>query len=318
MNKQEAISLMTKVLRLKHLALSTEESYIRILTQYIAFLTTISSELSSEQKIERFLTGMALKNYSASSQNVAFNALLFWYSRCLKQKLTDVNALRAKRPVLIRNAYTDDQIKLLLSKTSDTKLYPVSLIIHLLYGCGLRVSEPLNLRIRDINLSNNTFIIRQSKGNKDRIVNIPLSLIDRIKIQVEAAKAIWLRDKNNNIPIKLPNRIAQKYPAAKFSWQWAWLFPMMKPCLDPRTKTMVKYRLLECNIQRGIKEANKKIGIDIKPHELRHSYITNCANFGYNLRAIQQAVGHSSLDTTMKYIHSEPLSIKSPVDNWTK
>src|SRR6185295_2496213 len=157
-------------------------------------------------------------------------------------------------------------------------------------------------------------VIRQGKGRKDRVVAIPCSLAGEIKAQMESARAVWRRDVAAGVPIKLPNQIARKYPHSQFAWPWAWLFPLAAPCADPRTGGIVRWRMLECNVQRAVKRAGRKLGLAILPHELRHAYATHCLNSGQNPRAIQEAMGHRSLETTMGYLHAEALSVRSPLE----
>ena len=314
MNEAAAVSRLREVVRRKHLALATEESYAHWLVQFCRFARTVPAELASEQKVERFLTRMALRDYAASTQNQAFNALLFWHQECLGQKLAGINSLRAKKPVLVRNAPSVEEVRRLLGAVRDVSGYPCRLVVHLLYGCGLRVSEPLNLRVRDVRLDDSRLVIRHAKGGKDRVVALPCSLAVSIKAQLVSARAVWERDRAEGLPVKLPNRVAQKYPAAAFSWQWAWLFPMAAPCRDPRSGAMVRYRLLETNIQRAMQRACRGLGLEIKPHELRHAYATHCLNRGENARAIQQAMGHASLETTMGYLHAEATGVRSPLE----
>lgn len=315
MDQAEALDRLRKSIRLKHLAYSTEETYCHWLVQFCRLLNTVPASLTSEQKIEKFLTGLALKNYSASSQNQAFCAILFFYRYCLCQKLVNINALRAKRGQRIRNAPSREEVKLLLANIKDAGDYPVKLIVSLIYGCGLRVTEPLNLRIRDVLLNEGKLIIRAAKGDKDRILSIPCSLTHKLEIQMRVAKTVWGRDLINKVPLKLPDRIAQKYPDARFSYRWAWLFPSLSPCIDPRSNQTVRWRMLECNIQRAIKQVCNKLNLDIQPHSLRHGYATHLLNNGVNPRSIQLAMGHTSLDTTINYLHGDVLNIKSPLDN---
>ena len=257
MNQEQAIALLTNTIRRRHLALSTERTYRFWLVQFLRYICTVPSALHSEQKIEGWLTTLALK----------------------------------------------------------VDCYPANLVVRLIYGCGLRVSEPLNLRIRDIDFANSTLAIRGAKGNKDRVVALPCSLIVPMKAQIEAARHVWQRDRVSGLPLKLPDRIAQKYPAAQFSWQWAYLFPLRSPCPDPRNGRIVRYRMLECTVQRAVKRACEKLGIAIMPHELRHGYATHCLNRGENPRAIQQAMGHASLETTMGYCHAEATGVRSPLES---
>jgi len=317
MNTDEAVNVLTKAVRLKHLALSTERTYRHWLVQFCRFLPTVPEELSSERKIERWLTSLALCDVSASTQNQAFNSILFFYRNCLRQELKDINALRAKRGERVRRAPSVDEVRRLLAALTDSDGYPTTLAIRLLYGCGLRVSEPLNLRIRDVALDNSLLVIRGAKGDKDRVVALPCSLAEPIRAQMAVAGLTWQQDKAAGLPVKLPNRVAQKYPAAQFSRQWAYLFPLRHPCRDPRTNILVRYRMLDETVQRAVRRACQKIASDIKPHELRHAYATHCLYRGQNPRAIQRAMGHASLETTMGYMHAEALSVASPLEALT-
>ncbi len=141
-----------------------------------------------------------------------------------------------------------------------------------------------------------------------------MSLVPEIKQQIEFAREVWQRDKHNRTPLMLPHRLARKYPEYQFAWPWEWLFPAHLPCRDPRTGTIVRYRMHEANVQRAVKRARRKLGISVLPHELRHGYATHCLERGANPRAIQEAMGHKSLETTMGYLHAEALSIASPLE----
>lgn len=176
MNKEIALAKLREVMRRKHLALSTEESYAGWLVRYIAYLTKRPGTDRSEQKLERFLTMLAREEVSASTQNQAFNALVFFYQQVLGQKLENINALRAKRATTERRSHPQADVKRLLEALQDESGYPTRLAVRLMYGCGLRVSEPVALRIRDVELANSRLLIRQAKGGKDRIVPLPCSL----------------------------------------------------------------------------------------------------------------------------------------------
>ena len=213
----------------------------------------------------------------------------------------------------MRHAPTIGEIQALLQTVRDEGSYPTNLIVRLLYGCGLRVAEPLNLRVKDVNLVRSSLCIRAAKGGKDRVVALPSSLIPDMVQQMDSARLVWRRDKQNAIPVMLPHRLARKYPDTN-SWPWAWLFPAHHYCRDPRTGQNVRYRMHEANVQRAVRNARLKLGISVLPHELRHGYATHCLERGTNPRAIQQAMGHKSLETTMGYLHAESLSVPSPLD----
>jgi len=297
------------------LAEAPKADFSLIRSNWASALDGMPDSLSSEQKLERFLTGLARhRELSASSQNQAFNAILFFYKEVLGQPLQGIDALRAKRPVHLRHAPTVGETQALLQTVRDRAGYPTNLIARLLYGCGLRVAEPLNLRIKDVNLERLNLVIVGAKGGKDRVVRLPDSLRPELGEQMELARAVWRRDQQNRIPVMLPQGLAKKYPDYQFAWPWAWVFPAHDTCRHPYTRVVVRYRMHEANVQRAIKLARRNLGISILPHELRHGYATHCLERGANPRAIQHAMGHNSLETTMGYLHAEALSVHSPLD----
>jgi integron integrase len=315
MNAKEAVRRLREVIRRQHKALATEASYVHWLRHYMAALADMPPNLTSEQKLERFLTALALRrDVAASTQNQAFNAIAFFYKDVLGTPLQNVDALRATRPAHLRHAPTIAETRALLQAVRDVGGYPTNLIARLLYGCGLRLTEPLNLRIKDVDLERAVLCIRGAKGGKDRVVALPACLKAEIARQREVAAALWRQDARNRVPLEIPHQLACKYPEYQFAWPWAWLFPARHPCRHPRTGQIVRYRMHEAHVQRAIKEARRKLGIMVLPHELRHAYATHCLERGTNPRAIQEAMGHKSLETTMGYLHAESLSVVSPLE----
>ena len=225
-----------------------------------------------------------------------------------------VDALRAKKPAMLRFAPETHEVMAVLGAARDVGGYPTRLILRMLYGCGLRVSEPLNLRLRDVMLSEGKLVIRGAKGGKDRFVAIPCALHAELRAQVEFAEAAAKVDIAARVPVMLPNLLAKKYPHWQFSPKWAFLFPSRSTCQHPRTGVTVRYRLHEVNVQRSMRDAARPLGLDITPHHLRHAYATHCLNRGGNPRAIQEAMGHSNLETTMGYMHAEAMSVRSPLE----
>jgi integron integrase len=315
MNSEHAIQRLREVVRRQHKAISTEATYVFWLRRYMRAIPGYPEGLSSEQKLERFLTDLARDRcVSAISQNQAFNAILFFYRDVIGQPLRDVNALRATRPTRLRTAPSIEHAQALLKTIRNLGGYPTNLIARLLYGCGLRVSEPLNLRIKDVDIRRSRLCIRGAKGGKDRVVALPASLIPEIAKQLHHARAIWEEDQRSRTPLALPEGLAKKYPEFQFNWMWAWLFPAHNICRHPRTGLLVRYRMHEANVQRAVKYARRQLGISVLPHELRHGYATHCLEQGVNPRAIQAAMGHVSLETTMGYLHAESLSVRSPLE----
>lgn len=315
MNDITAIARLVEVCRRQHKSLSTERTYSLWLKQYCEFVLRLDPHLTSERKLEAFLTMLAKeRDVSASTQSQAFNAICFFYKDCLGAPLKDVNALRATRPDRVRYAPTVEEVKRLLPLIRNVGHYPINLITRMLYGMGLRVSEPLNLRIKDVDLANSKAFIIGGKGRKDRVVRLPCSITVELQHQMDYARAIWKRDAVAKIPITLPNQLAKKYPQYQFAWSWAWLFPSHYPCKHPRTGQVVRWRVLECNVQRAVREASQKLGFTITPHCLRHSYATHCIERGVNVKALQAAMGHVDSNTTLGYVHAEALSVGSPLD----
>lgn len=307
---------LKSVLRLKHYSLSTERSYSEWLIRYWYFIQRIEDhDLASEKKFEAFLTHLARdQNVSATTQNQAFNAILFFYQTVLGQKLENINALRAQRPSQVRIALSVADTRRLLAATPDVGGYPTNMIARLLYGCGLRVTEPLNLRIKDLLFDDSKLFIMGAKGQKDRVVRMPCSLVEPIKEQIAWARAVFDRDQVGKIPLVLPFQLAKKYPAYQFNFQWAWLFPQRYPCADPRTGRIVRYHLHEANVQRAVKIARNKLGLNVTPHNLRHCYATHCLDRGDSMKAVQQSMGHKHIETTSGYWHADAMSVKSPLD----
>jgi len=285
---EQALQRLSDVIRRKHLALATERSYRAWLKRYCDFIQRRPVQLPSEQKLEQFLTALARQDVASSTQNQAFNALLFFYKEVMGSELKNVQAFRARRPAQVRRAPSrEDALRLLQTLQKDAG-FEVSLAVRLLYGCGLRVTEPLNLRIKDVDLPAGQLVIRAAKGGKDRVVPVPCSVLTDLGEQIESTRMVWQRDQRQRLPVALPHQLATKYPRAAYEWNWAWLFPAAQPCRDPRTGQPVRWRLHEVNVQRAIRQASIKTGVCILPHELRHAYATHCLNRGTNPRAIQE------------------------------
>jgi len=302
----------------KRMSINTEKSYTYWVRHYGLFLRQLKSppELP-ELKMEAFLSHVAALGVSASTQNQAFNSLLFFYRDCMKVDLGPVNALRARQPVCLPDCPTPEEVNQLLRTVQDTHGYPTRLIVHLLYACGLRVCEPLNLRLKDLDLSTCHLRIRQAKGNKDRVVPFPTCLADPLGRQLKLATAVAAEDRAKGIPVTLPGLLVKKYPRAGFSERWAWLFPSRSTCYDPRSGQRVRWRCHEANVQRSLKQAAFRCHLDgITPHLLRHSYATHALHRGAFVRDVQAVLGHKNLETTMRYLHTQASRVASPLQSF--
>lgn len=315
MNIADAIERLVDVCRRQHKSLSTERTYALWLRQYGSVIARLDPAMTSERKLEAFLTMLArVRDVSASTQCQAFNAICFFYKDVLGTPLKNVDALRATRPDRIRYAPTREEVSALLPLVRNLGGYPTNLITRMLYGMGLRVSEPLNVRMKDLDLANSKLFILGGKGRKDRVVRIPCALAVELGHQMDYARAIWKRDSLARIPVAMPHQLAKKYPHYQFAWSWSWLFPSHFPCRHPRTGETVRWHVLECNVQRAVREAAQKLGLTITPHCLRHSYATHCVESGVNIKALQAAMGHVDSNTTLGYVHADALSVESPLE----
>lgn len=312
----KTLDRMRDALRLRHYSLRTEEAYCGWVERFAAWLRARPEfhERSGEAKVEAFLTHLAKKDVAASTQNQAFNALLYFYANGVGKKLDEgIQALRARRPARIRTAPALDTVKQLLLAVTDVHGYPTQLLCRLLFACGLRVSEAVNLRVRDMQAG--SLIIRDGKGGKDRVVTLSPQLLPMLQAQLRQARAVFERDQTSRVPIQLPGQLRRKYPAWEWAWEWAWVFPQKEPCQDPRDNRTVRFHLHEANLQRALSQANKAIGITgITPHHLRHAWATHSHRAGASLRDIQEHLGHAHLNTTMIYITPDPTPIPSPFD----
>lgn len=314
MTTDQAVEKLIGVARRQHKALETERSYAGWLRRYCRFVIERRPPGGSIQRVEAFLTQLAKQNVSASTQNQAFNALVFFYKDVLEEPLGNVDALRATRPAQLRHAPNVKDTADLLRAVKDVAGYPTRLIVRLLYGCGLRVSEPLNLRVKDVSFEDSRLFILGAKGRKDRVVALPCAVVEELRGQMVYARTLWQRDQSMRVPVEMPHQLAAKYPEYQFAWPWAWVFPAHQPCRHPRTGAMVRWRCHEANVQRAVREARRELGIAVTPHELRHAYATHSLNRGVNIKALSEAMGHAQIETTAGYCHAEALSVPSPLE----
>ncbi len=304
--------------RFRHYSLATEANYAHWTGRYAGWLAKHHAELpeDSAKRMEAFLTALAQDNVSAATQNQAFHAIRFFYTQVLRVELGNVDALRAKRPKFLRHAPPRDVVRRVLGAVTDTPHYPYRLILFLIYGCGLRVSEPLGIRRRDIDLETRRVVIREAKGFKDRMIQIPEALMPAIKRQIRAARDVWEDACRENVPVKLPNQLGRKYRRAGFEWDWFWLFPASGPCDDPRTGEKVWWHCLPEGVQKALRRATRRVGVggSITPHHLRHAWATHAHDDGASLRDLQAILGHKSLETTMVYVHPGAERVTSPIE----
>jgi integron integrase len=315
MKAPEVLQLLSDKCRRMHLSYATEKSYAGWAQSYIRALPKYPAAWTSEKKTEPFLTGLAKRDVAAATQNQALNALAFLYKEVLGTPLGTVDALRVRRPATVREALSVEEARALLGTMEDVGGYPTRLIVRLLYGCGLRVSEPLELRIKDVDLAGARLIIRSAKGNKDRIVPLPQCVLGELEAQMQVARVVWKKDAAAKLPVAVPGELAVKYPRTPFQEPWAWVFPAQQPSRHPRTGEQVRWRMHEVNVQRAVRAAAAKAGIAVRvtPHVLRHSYATHAHASGAPARDLQEVLGHGKLETTMRYLRPA-FGVRSPLD----
>lgn len=320
MTKNQALTELRRVLTMRHYALSTRENYAHWTGRFLDYLRRHRSlPLAPAARMEAFLSDLARSRVSAATQSQAFNAILFFYRHVLGTDPGRVDALRARRPKFARHAPSRDQVRAMLNEMRNSFVYPYALIARLLYGCGLRVSEPLGLRVRDVDFGKNRLVIRQAKGGKDRVVTIPPSLVEPLRRQIIVAKAVYDRAMAAGVPVQLPNRYGSKNPAAGRQFAWFWVFPAANPCADPHDETgeaLVWWRCLDTGVQKAMREACARAGLPgvLTPHHLRHAWATHAIDAGASIRDVQEILGHKSLETTMQYVHSQIERVLSPLE----
>jgi integron integrase len=292
-------------LRLKHYSLRTEQAYVGWIKRYIIFHDKRHPAEMGKLELETFLTSLAVqRNVSASTQAQALSALLFLYKEVLELAfpwLDDVT--RAKKPVRLPTVLTADEVKRLLKYVDDPLM---DLIVRLLYGTGMRLLECLRLRVKDVEFTRREIVVREGKGNKDRVTMLPDSLADRLRAQMAFVKGQHAQDLAvNRGEVWLPNALAVKYPLASKALAWQYVFPAEGFSVDPRSGAVRRHHVDEKRVQRAVKRAAERAQLvkPVSPHTLRHSFATHLLEAGYDIRTVQELLGHSDVSTTMIYTH---------------
>lgn len=322
MEKEPAIAKTKKLfrdyIRLKQMKYSTEKSYLGWAVRYVAFLYDDEESIKGMKSLERFehfLTKLAYDEVAAATQSQAYHAIKCLYINVWKKKMEGVDALRCKRRPVERLAPSVDDINRAFAHVKDTPEYPILLILHLIYGTGMRVSEACRLRIKDLHFSAGKIIVHDSKG-KDRFMAIPEVLAEPLKHQVQIAIMKARIDISNGTPVKTPGKISTKDKSAPYSAHWHYAFPKQKLCAHPRTGEIVRYHILPSSLQRALKTACKAADLmqPFTPHNLRHAYATHLLDRGANPQGVQKSMGHTKIETTFGYVHTDALTVGSPLD----
>lgn len=292
---------LRNVIRLKHYSVKTEESYVGWYRRFVLWHGKRHPKEMGAAEVEAFLTHLATnRGLAAVSQNQALNALVFLYREVLKIELGGIDARRAKHakrlPVVLTQGETAELLK---GVKGDA-----GLVCKMLYGCGLRVAEALALRVKDVDLKGGALTVRGGKGDKDRAVTLPKTLLQPIAEHRARIEQIHQQDRKAGLPgVALPQAMAVKHPAAAQSWEWFWLFPGSSPSDDPRTGIHRRHHLHEVNISRELARAAKLAGLTkrVTAHVLRHSFATHLLLRGVDIRSIQELLGHADVRTTEVY-----------------
>lgn len=307
-----------QVARLKHFSSRTEKSYLYYIHDFILFHNKQHPKDMGVAEIRAYLAHLAIrKNVAASTQNVALSALLFLYKQVLFMDLPYIgNIERARRPARLPVVFTQDEIHSILARMGGVHY----LMASLLYGSGLRLTECLSLRVKDIDFGYRQIHVRDGKGFKDRQTMLPLSIIEALQTQLQYAKRLHQQDLSNGFgEVFLPNALEKKYPNLNREWGWQFLFPALSLFCDPRSGTMRRHHILERPLQRAVKIAIKATGITKNGscHTFRHSFATHLLQNGYDIRTVQELLGHKDVKTTMIYTHvlnRGGRGVRSPLD----
>ncbi|MBX3059932.1 MAG: integron integrase [Anaerolineae bacterium] len=317
--KPKLLDQVRQALRLKHYSYETEKSYVHWAKRFILYHDKRHPAEMGKEEVEAFLAYLAVEQHvAASTQNQALSALLFLYNEVLQKPLTWVDVTWAKKPERLPIVLTREEVQAVLAHLSGEVL----LIVQIFYGAGLRLNECLGLRVQDIDFGQHLIVVRDGKGQKDRTT----TLLDRIVPDLHRHLAAVQQQHHTDLQkgygrAPLPDALDRKYVNAEQEWVWQFVFPSKKFSRNPRADhdTLYRFHLHESTVQRAVKMAATKAGIAkrINPHVFRHSFATHLLEAGYDIRTVQELLGHKDVKTTMIYTHvphKGPLGVRSPLD----
>jgi integron integrase len=315
---KKLLDQLSDALRTRHYSYRTEEAYVDWVRRFILFHHKRHPASMGEEEIRTFLAYLAAdRQVAASTQNQAVSAIMFLYREVLHKELEPILTTGAKRPERLPTVLTREEVTNILSYLGGT----YKLMAQLLYGSGLRVMECVRLRVKDLDFDYKTVTVRDGKGEKDRITPMPDSLIAALQRQLERVRLLHDEDLAAGLgEVYLPNALAIKYPTAATELGWQYLFPAPKHSVDPRSPGITRRHHLEASgLQRAVKDAAQKAGIHkrVTCHTFRHSFATHLLQNGYDIRTVQELLGHKDVRTTMIYTHvlqRGGLAVKSPLD----
>lgn len=318
MNKPKLLDQMRNLMKIRNYSKSTIQAYTLWVRQYILFHNKKHPVELGADNIREFLNFLVQKKrYSASTQNQALNALVFLYKHLLQIDLGPIGEMmRAQRTKRIPDVLTRQEVRTVL----DCMEGKPWLVASLLYGAGLRLMDGVQLRVKDLNFERNEIVVRFGKGGKDRRSMIPESIRPHLQTHVQQVRQLHEKDLKLGFGrASLPNALKRKYPNTDKEWSWQWVFPASSRYKNPDDNVWRRHHLHESCIQKAVKQAARKSGIPkrIKCHTFRHSFATHLLEDGYDIRTVQELLGHKDVKTTMIYTHvlnKGGLGVKSPLD----
>jgi integron integrase len=312
------LDLVSRKIRERRLSRRTEDAYRHWVRRFVLYHGKRHPTELGLPEVNDFLSHLAVEaRISPSTQNQALAALLFLYRDVVRRPLGEPrDYLRALRPRRLPIVLSRDEVQRLLAQLSGRE----RLVCLLLYGSGPRLLEALRLRVHDLDFQRREITVRSGKGDKDRRTILPARAVEDLHSHLTEAKRVWERDRTEGLPpVWLPAALARKFPGAGFEWHWQWAFPTRRPQLDPDTGELRRHHLPDRQLQRAVKLATRRAEIP-KPatcHTLRHSFATHLLEAGYDIRTVQELLGHRDVRTTMIYTHvlnRGGLGVRSPAD----
>ena len=300
---EEALKEMKNLLRLRHYAYRTEQTYMEWVGRYMDYTAGLGLEWNAGSSVRSFLSHLALrKSVASSTQNQALNALVFLFRETLHVELEKIDAVRAKRGRRLPTVLSVDEVTRLLNQVKG----PRGLMLRLTYGGGLRVSETIRLRVKDLDFENGLLFVRSGKGDKDRTTLLPESLASGLREQIRRVKKLHDSDLKKGFgEVWLPGALDRKYPNAPRELKWQYVFPAQNLSVDPRSGKTRRHHISEKVMQTALKQAvtSAEIYKHVTIHTLRHSFATHLLMAGTNIREVQELLGHKNVETTMIYTH---------------
>lgn len=317
--RPKLLVMLRREIRLRHYSRRTEEAYTGWVRRFVRFHGYVHPEQLGAPAVRAFLSDLATRHrVSASTQNQARAALLFLYREVMRVPLPVVELVApAKTPPKVPVVLSPNEVDLVLSGLQGTS----RLVCLILYGAGLRLLEALTLRVKDIDFENSEITVRSGKGAKDRRTPLPSSLVDELRMQVASVRKLHAADLAEGAgSVALPGALARKYPSASRELGWQWVFPATRRYRERATGAERRHHFHESAVQRAMRAAVLRSGVTKRAscHTLRHSFATHLLADGYDIRTIQELLGHSDLSMTMVYTHVEKrggLGVRSPLDN---